>query len=80
MKSSFNEAMMRSLCLLSKMVINACLWAFYSRPGKTAENSSQTTSSCNLPSKTCIVASFITSHSRPNLRKETKFFRAFWYF
>ena len=25
-------------------------------------------------SKTCIVASFITSHSRPNLRKETKFF------
>ena len=49
MKSSFNEAMMRSLCLLSKMVINACLCAFYSRPGKTAENSSQTTSSCNLP-------------------------------
>ena len=49
MKSSFNEAMMRSLCLLSKMVINACLCAFYSRPGKTAENSGQTTSSCNLP-------------------------------
>lgn len=71
--------MMRSLCLLSKMVINAYVPFIVdrARPLKIVVKRRHRVICLHYSSKTCIVASFITSHSRPNLRKETKFFRAF---